>query len=179
MDVLDLNEFTFRFTRRFYPFSAFRSLLGIAGGAESPTFAELYPANGRTLHVVGVCVNRIGTLYCIGFARILIDSMVKFCRSEFGRGPFLFTYARPASVLDRIPPPLLFVDLSEVGEEAFLEYIAAYKTQVKSDDINDGSKIDTMRLKILRLLVAGKGLLVPIEKAIAYVIHVSETANVK
>ncbi len=61
MDVLDLNEFAFRFTRRFYPFSAFRSLLGIAGGAESPTFAELYPANGRTLHVVGVCVNRIGT----------------------------------------------------------------------------------------------------------------------
>ena len=63
MDVLDLNEFAFRFTRRFYPFSAFRSLLGIAGGAESPTFAELYPANGRTLHVVGVCVNRIGTLH--------------------------------------------------------------------------------------------------------------------
>ena len=37
-----LNEFTFRFNRRFYPFNAFRSLLGIAGGAESPTFAELY-----------------------------------------------------------------------------------------------------------------------------------------
>ena len=37
-----LNEFTSRFNRRFYPFNAFRSLLGIAGGAESPTFAELY-----------------------------------------------------------------------------------------------------------------------------------------
>jgi transposase-like protein len=37
-----LNEFTFRFNRRFYPFNAFRSLLGIAGGAEAPTFAELY-----------------------------------------------------------------------------------------------------------------------------------------
>jgi transposase-like protein len=37
-----LNEFTFRFNRRFYPFNAFRSLLGIAGGVESPTFAELY-----------------------------------------------------------------------------------------------------------------------------------------
>ena len=30
-----LNEFTFRFNRRFYPFNAFRSLLGIAGGAEA------------------------------------------------------------------------------------------------------------------------------------------------
>jgi transposase-like protein len=37
-----LNEYTFRFNRRFYPFNAFRSLLGIAGGAESPTFSALY-----------------------------------------------------------------------------------------------------------------------------------------
>ena len=37
-----LNEFTFRFNRRFYPFNAFRSLLGIAGDAKAPTYAELY-----------------------------------------------------------------------------------------------------------------------------------------
>jgi ISXO2-like transposase domain/Transposase zinc-ribbon domain len=37
-----LNEFTFRFNRRFYPFNAFRSLLGMASGAEAPTFSELY-----------------------------------------------------------------------------------------------------------------------------------------
>ena len=37
-----LNEFTFRFNRRFYPFNAFRSLLGIAGDTIAPTFAELY-----------------------------------------------------------------------------------------------------------------------------------------
>src|SRR3974390_2724387 len=37
-----LNEFTFRFNRRFYPFNAFRSLLGIAGGAVAPTFEEFY-----------------------------------------------------------------------------------------------------------------------------------------
>ena len=37
-----LNEFTFRFNRRFYPFNAFRSLLGIAGDVEAPTYAELY-----------------------------------------------------------------------------------------------------------------------------------------
>jgi hypothetical protein len=37
-----LNEFTFRFNRRFYPFNAFRSLLGIAGGVTAPTYAELY-----------------------------------------------------------------------------------------------------------------------------------------
>lgn len=42
-----LNEFTFRFNRRFYPFNAFRSLLGIAGAAEVPTLAELYSGAWR------------------------------------------------------------------------------------------------------------------------------------
>ena len=37
-----LNEFTFRFNRRFYPFNAFRSLLGIASDASAPTYAGLY-----------------------------------------------------------------------------------------------------------------------------------------
>ena len=37
-----LNEFTFRFNRRFYPFNAFRSLLGIGGDVPSPTYAALY-----------------------------------------------------------------------------------------------------------------------------------------
>lgn len=37
-----LNEFVFRFNRRYYPFNAFRSLLAIAGDATSPTYDELY-----------------------------------------------------------------------------------------------------------------------------------------
>jgi transposase-like protein len=49
-----LNEFTFRFNRRHYPFNAFRSLLGLAGSATGPTYAELYsgewqhPTSGRS-----------------------------------------------------------------------------------------------------------------------------------
>ena len=39
---LQAYEFTFRFNRRFYPFNAFRSLLGIAGDTSAPTYAELY-----------------------------------------------------------------------------------------------------------------------------------------
>lgn len=42
-----LNEFTFRFNRRFYPFNAFRSLLGIAGNTTAPTYAELYSDEWR------------------------------------------------------------------------------------------------------------------------------------
>ena len=37
-----LNEFTFRFNRRFYPFNAFLSLLGIAAETEPPTYDSLY-----------------------------------------------------------------------------------------------------------------------------------------
>ena len=46
-----LDEFTFRFNRRFYPFNAFRSLLGIAGAAKAPTYAELY--SGEWTHPTG------------------------------------------------------------------------------------------------------------------------------
>ncbi len=37
-----LNEFAFRFNRRFYPFNAFRSLLGIGGQVPAPTYEGLY-----------------------------------------------------------------------------------------------------------------------------------------
>jgi ISXO2-like transposase domain len=37
-----LNEFTFRFNRRFYPFNAFRSLIGIGGAVKPPTYDGLY-----------------------------------------------------------------------------------------------------------------------------------------
>ena len=43
-----LKEFTFRFNRRFYPFNAFRSLLGIAGAVSAPTYTQLYAAKSRT-----------------------------------------------------------------------------------------------------------------------------------
>ena len=43
-----LNEFTFRFNRRFYPFVAFNSLLGIGVEVDAPTYAELY--SGEWVH---------------------------------------------------------------------------------------------------------------------------------
>ena len=47
-DVVGLYlDFTFRFNRRFYPFNAFRSLLGIAGDTSAPTYAELYSGEWR------------------------------------------------------------------------------------------------------------------------------------
>jgi len=51
-----LNEFTFRFNRRFYPFSAFRSLLGIAGDVSAPTYDDVY--SGKWQHPT--CFGSVG-----------------------------------------------------------------------------------------------------------------------
>jgi hypothetical protein len=42
-----LNEYVFRFNRRFYPMTAFNSLLGLAAHATSPTYEELYSGAWR------------------------------------------------------------------------------------------------------------------------------------
>lgn len=42
-----LNEFVFRFNRRFYPFNGFRSLLGLASQNEAPTYDELYDGDWK------------------------------------------------------------------------------------------------------------------------------------
>jgi transposase-like protein len=42
-----LNEFVFRFNRRFYPMTAFNSVLGLAAHATSPTYEELYSGAWR------------------------------------------------------------------------------------------------------------------------------------
>jgi len=53
-----LNEFTFRFNRRFYPFNALRSLLGIAGDVTAPTDAELYPESASSTTHSALCSMR-------------------------------------------------------------------------------------------------------------------------
>jgi transposase-like protein len=48
-----LNEFAFRFNQRFYPFNAFRSLLGIGANGESPTYDGLYSGEWKHPTVSG------------------------------------------------------------------------------------------------------------------------------
>jgi transposase-like protein len=43
-----LNEFVFRFNRRFYPMTAFHSVLGLASRVEAPTYDTLY--DGKWVH---------------------------------------------------------------------------------------------------------------------------------
>jgi hypothetical protein len=43
-----LNEYVFRFNRRFYPLGMFNSVLGIATRVQGPTYASLY--DGKWAH---------------------------------------------------------------------------------------------------------------------------------
>jgi hypothetical protein len=93
------------------------------------------------------------------------------CEGDLSRGPYIFAYARPASKVTPVPPPFLFMDLSDVHERAFPEIIAAFRAQVKRDDISDRAKIDTLRLKLLSIVLAAGDWLVPVQRAIADIVH--------
>ena len=61
------NEFTFRFNRRFYPFNAFRALLGITADVTAPTYAELYATKSRPTPSSGCLLQPAKTLSMMSF----------------------------------------------------------------------------------------------------------------
>jgi flagellar biosynthesis GTPase FlhF len=93
------------------------------------------------------------------------------CEGDLSRGPYIFAYAKPASKVTPVPPPFLFMDLSDVHERAFPEIIAAFKAQVKREDISDRAKIDTLRLKVLNIVLTTADWLVPVRKAVADIVY--------
>jgi hypothetical protein len=70
-----------------------------------------------------------------------------------------------------VPPPFLFMDLSDVHERAFPEIITAFKAQVKREDISDGAKIYTLRLKLLSIVLTAADFVAPVQKAMADIVH--------
>jgi hypothetical protein len=73
------------------------------------------------------------------------------CEGDRSRGPFIFTYATPASKSEPVDPPYLLVDLRDVHEQAVSEFVAAYQAQITSSDFSDRKRLDTLRLAILNV----------------------------
>jgi hypothetical protein len=96
------------------------------------------------------------------------------CATDLSRGPYLFTYAHPASALSSVPPPYLVVDLSPVHPRAFDEFIAAYKEQVKRSDYPAGERVDTLRLQVLSIVLTAADWIAPTKSAIADIIHLAK-----
>ena len=93
------------------------------------------------------------------------------CSGDMSRGPYIFTYAKPASSLEPVPPPFLLVDLSEVHQQAFGEFVSAFKAQVKREDVTDGARINSLRLKLLDIVLKASDWVSPIQKSIADIVH--------
>jgi hypothetical protein len=63
--------------------------------------------------------------------------------------------------------------LSDVHERAFPEIIAAFRAQVKHEDISDRAKVDTLRLKLLSVVLKAADFVAPVQKAMADIVHVA------
>jgi hypothetical protein len=121
------------------------------------------------------------SLYDYKMARALLDhicnppdkSVRDLCSSDLSRGPYIFTYALPASSMNSVPPPFLLVDLSNINPQAFGELLSAFKEQVKRQDITDQARIRTLRLAILNITLTAADWVNPIQKAIADIVHSS------
>jgi hypothetical protein len=140
-------------------------------------FATLIQTSGASPEKIGAEYSR--SFYDYRIARALLDhvcnppadSIRELCDGDLSRGPYIFTYASPASSMDSVPPPFLFVDLSNVHEQAFGELIAAFRSQVKRDDISDQARIRTLRLTILEIALTAADWVNPVQKAIAEIVH--------
>jgi len=123
----------------------------------------------------------IGQLYDYGLAQRLLaqicaapaDVIRSTCQSDLSRGPYIFTYAYPASALSPVPPPYLVLDLSRVHERAFAEFVSAYKEQVKRDDYADRGRIDTLRLRLLSIVLTAADWIDPIKGATVELLHMA------
>jgi hypothetical protein len=140
-------------------------------------FATLMQASSTNAGKMGEDYSR--SFYDYRMARALLDhvcnppadSIRRLCDGDLSRGPYIFTYASPASSMNSVPPPFLFVDLSNVHAQAFGEFIAAFRTQVKRDDITDQARIRTLRLTILDVALMAADWVSPVERAIADIVH--------
>jgi hypothetical protein len=106
-----------------------------------------------------------------------VTSNPKMCASAW-RGPYLLTLPEPVSASATVSPSRLLVDLSDVHERAFREFIRALKEQVMRPDFTDRQKIDTVRLALLDITLKTADWLNPIKEGIAEIVSLGgETAR--
>jgi hypothetical protein len=96
-------------------------------------------------------------------------SSPNLCSSAW-RGPYLLTLPGPLNDSGTIRPTHLFVDLSDIHESAFGEFLSAIKEQVMLPDFTDRQKIDTLRLRLLDITLKAADWLDPIKEGIAEIV---------
>jgi hypothetical protein len=140
-------------------------------------FANLLKASGNDQTKLGG--GYADALYDYQMARGILDhvcdppaeTMKELCKGPMSAGPYIFTYANPASSLRPVPPPFLFVDLSDINPQAFPEIISTFRAVVKQDDISDDAKLHSLRLKVLNIALTAADWVDPVQRAIAGIVH--------
>jgi hypothetical protein len=145
---------------------------------KSDDFAKAVESSGTDVKKLGATF--AASLYDYKVGRAILnhicnpptdDRMRKLCEGDMSRGPYIFTYEKPASDMEPVPPPYLFVDLSDVQPGAFGEFVSAFRAQVKQKDISDGAKINTLRLELLKLVLEASAWLPQMQKSVVEIVH--------
>ena len=105
-----------------------------------------------------------------------VTSNPKLCSSAW-RGPYLLAVSEPFAASAALSPSRLVVDLSDIHERAFGEFIRAVKEQVMRHDFTDGQKVDTLRLRLLDITLKAADWLDPIKEGIAEIVFFEENAT--
>jgi hypothetical protein len=142
-------------------------------------FPDLLQSSGNEQTKLGAGYSE--AFYDYQIARAILDhvcnppteAMKYLCKGPMSGGPYIFTYAKPASSLEPVPPPFLFVDLSNINPQAYAEFISAFRAVVKQDDVSDDARLHSLRLKVLNLALTAADWISPVQRAIADIVHSS------
>jgi len=98
-------------------------------------------------------------------------AMASLCKGPMSGGPYILANARPASILEPVPPPFLFVDLSDINPRAYPEFISAFRAVVKQEDATDDAKLYSLRLKVLNLGLTAADWTPNVKKSVVDIVH--------
>jgi hypothetical protein len=103
-------------------------------------------------------------------------AMTSLCKGPMAGGPYILTNARPASSLEPVPPPFLFVDLSDINPHAYPEFISAFRAVVKQEDVTDDAKLHSLRLKVLNLALTEADWTPKVKKSAVDIVHAFDSS---
>jgi hypothetical protein len=124
------------------------------------------------------------TMYDYKMARAILGhlcnppakAMTTLCKGQMLGGPYIVANARPASILEPVPPPFLFVDLSDINPHAYPEFISAFRAAVKQEDATDDAKLYSLRLKVLNLGLTAADWTPNVKKSVVDIVHAFESS---
>lgn len=121
-------------------------------------------------------IDIVGHYYDIFTAQQMIKLACRLSQSQHlcgfeDNGPFLVTFAKPQSQLHIASRPFLLVNLSHVPVDAYAEFVAATEDEINTGDLSDRSRIETFRLRLLKLITATANILPKWKKAVLAVVH--------